>query len=355
MPLKATEIKNIPRQVVRWFRANARDLPWRRTRDPYAVWISEVMLQQTQVKTVIPYWERWMSRFPNVQSLAAGREEEVLKAWEGLGYYSRARNLQKAARTILSEHHGIFPRSPAEVLELPGVGRYTAGAICSIAFGMATPILDGNVARVLSRLFLIAGSPREHDVQNELWGISTALVEGSTDPSALNQGLMELGATICLPREPLCQRCPVKQRCPARLSGRVAEFPGRPPRALMRARQFAAFIFRHRDQVLVRKRAPGEVNGGLWEFPNVEVTPEADAAERARLLGLEKVKTIKHTITRNRITLHAFSGAAHGNAKRLAREFQAEWHPVVRLHEFPFSSAHARLRALVQEAHESRR
>jgi A/G-specific adenine glycosylase len=353
VPMPAATLKSLSREVVRWFGLNPRDLPWRKSRDPYAIWISEVMLQQTQVKTVIPYWERWMTQFPDLKSLAGAREEAVLKAWEGLGYYSRARNLQKAARKVCSEHSGVFPQAHAEVFELPGVGRYTAGAICSIAYGAPTPILDGNVARVLSRVFMISGSIKDARVQKELWGLSAALVESTTDCSALNQGLMELGATICLPRTPLCAPCPLKRPCQARLAGRVAEFPERAEPPAMRDRQFIAFIFRHKTKVLVRKRAQSVVNGGLWEFPNIEIKRGDNANPHAERFDLKPLRTIKHTITRNRITLHAFAGPANGNAKALAGEFDAEWHPLADLEKLPFSSAHARLRALLWERHGS--
>lgn len=309
------------------------------------------MLQQTQVKTVIPYWERWMAQFLTVRSLAVAREEAVLKAWEGLGYYSRARNLQRAAGKICTEHGGVFPESHAKILELPGVGRYTAGAICSIAFGLPTAILDGNVARVLSRVFMICGSVKDPRVQKELWALSAALVESANDCSALNQGLMELGATVCLPRTPLCGACPLKRGCRARAAGRIAEFPERAEPPAMRDRQVVAFIFRHKANVLVRKRAQSVVNGGLWEFPNIEIKGGDDTKQHAERFGLELMRTIKHTITRNRITLHAFAGLANGNAKALAREFQAEWHPLAHLEKLPFSSAHARLRGLLRERH----
>ncbi len=224
----------VPRLLL-WFRANARELPWRRTRDPYAVWVSEIMLQQTQVATVIPYYERWMEALPNVRSLARVSSQRLHKLWEGLGYYTRVRNMQKAARQICREHGGVFPEHFEEVLALPGIGRYTAGAISSIAFNKPTPIVDGNVMRVLTRLFGIASDPRATVTNARLWQLAAALVEvaartgvarparqeqarerGSRakmkdaheDPacSHLNQSLMELGATVCTPRRPDCRR-----------------------------------------------------------------------------------------------------------------------------------------------------
>src|SRR5438552_2719593 len=184
--------------LLKWFGEAARDLPWRRTRDPYAIWVSEIMLQQTQVKTVLPYWERWMQALPDIESLAKARTETIHKLWEGLGYYTRVRNLQKAAQVIMEIHGGRFPRDFEAVLALPGIGRYTAGAICSIAFNQPKPILDGNVIRVLTRLFGIGGNPRETQVRSKLWEIAHELVvEAAQTPALLNQSLMELGALIC--------------------------------------------------------------------------------------------------------------------------------------------------------------
>src|SRR5262245_26505242 len=217
--------------LLAWFVRAARDLPWRRTLDPYAIWVSEIMLQQTQVKTVIPYWIRWMQELPDVLALARAPQERVLKLWEGLGYYTRARNLQSAARFITDEWAGHFPQRYADVHSLPGIGRYTAGAICSIAYNQPMPILDGNVIRVLTRLFGLAGDPRDKRLHDRLWGLATAAVEhAATTPlletrhrgftpsgacSAFNQSLMELGALICLPKQPRCTECPLQTNCRA--------------------------------------------------------------------------------------------------------------------------------------------
>jgi A/G-specific adenine glycosylase len=357
VPPDKQSLERIVRKTQLWFEANARDLPWRRTRNPYAIWVSEVMLQQTQVKTVVPYWERWMLLFPNIESLAAAPEEQVLKAWEGLGYYSRARNLQKAARRICSEHGGEFPRLYEEVLGLPGVGRYTAGAICSIAFGEATPILDGNVARVLSRLFTISGPVKYVRTQKKLWGLSDTLVKASSNCSALNQGLMELGATVCLPRAPACGSCPLKTDCKARCEQRVDRFP-LPSKAIeMRKRQFLAFIIRRNGHLLVRKRSVDAINAGLWEFPNVEVKNQKDIESILASFGIDTapIKTIKHTITRNRITMQAFAPTAKGNDRTLARRFGSEWRPMSQLQDLPFSSAHAKLRNYLADGDEKQK
>ncbi len=343
----------VPR-LLAWFEENARDLPWRHTNDPYAIWIAEVMLQQTQVKTVIPYWQRWMKRLPTLGHLAKARLESVLKLWEGLGYYSRARNLHRAAQTIVQEHNGVFPREFESVLALPGIGRYTAGAICSIAFNEPTPILDGNVIRVLTRLFAMASDPREKSASRELWLLAAGLVRragalrrrGHRDCSRLNQALMELGATVCTPRDPDCGRCPVRRFCSARKQNRVHDFPKLGGRVGKTTREFLAFIVEHRGHFLVRQRPQGVVNAGLWEFPNIELTGmKADAAEIARTyLGftpdrLEHFATIKHTITRYRITLNVVAGKADGDVPTRGRA----WRRLHELETLAFPSAHRRI------------
>ena len=307
--------------LLNWFRRGPRDLPWRRTRDPYGIWVSEIMLQQTQVKTVIPYWERWMRKLPTLQSLAQARPEKVLKLWEGLGYYTRARNLQKAARVVVEKHGGRFPGSFEEILALPGVGRYTAGAICSIAFNQPAPVVDGNVTRVLCRLFCIRGDPKQKKINARLWKLAESLVQEaaaikqrpqlstftsqlSFNCSHLNQSLMELGAVICTPRQPKCADCPLRSHCVAYQKGCAGSLPNSGRRAATTARRYVALVVERRGRFLVRQRAAGTVNAGLWEFPNVEV----QARDRISLNTptLEPLCTIRHSITRYRISLEAF-------------------------------------------------
>lgn len=313
------------------------------------------MLQQTQVKTVIPYWERWMTLFPEVTSLSAAPEERVLKAWEGLGYYSRARNLQRAATLVCEKHSGEFPTRFADVLALPGIGRYTAGAICSIAFGQPAPILDGNVARVLSRVFLIAGEIKAKETQARLWQLSERLVvqaHRQRRSGELNESLMELGALVCTPRTPLCAHCPISAHCAAFKRDRVADFPNTGQRPEARKRFFVAYVFSHGDDVLVRKRAAGQVNGGLWEFPNQEVRKEAKTRRivvEDCQVKIQALTTIRHTITNNRIVLSVFRAELNGNAASVARRFQGEWRKLGNLEDLPFSSAHGKIRAVLQE------
>ena len=222
----ATETVAFPIQqaLLRWFRENARDLPWRKNRTPYAVWVSEIMLQQTQVATVIDYFNRFMKRFPTVEKLARARQDTVLKMWEGLGYYTRGRNLHKAAKLITSDYSGQLPDTVDQLQKIPGIGRYTAGAIASIAFNRPAPILDGNVIRVLCRLFCIDGNPMDTPVKNQLWDLADTLVH-TKHPGDFNEAMMELGATVCTPQNPSCLLCPLKNHCQAMKTGRQHELP----------------------------------------------------------------------------------------------------------------------------------
>ena len=352
--IKTRTISSIARRLLPWFARHARDLPWRRLRDPYGIWVSEVMLQQTQVKTVVPYWTRWMKALPTVQALARARPQRIHKLWEGLGYYTRVRNLQKAAWAIMEQHGGEFPQSYEQVLALPGIGRYTAGAICSIAFDQPTPILDGNVIRVLTRLFGVTGDPREKRTNALLWELAERLVaEGARgrgvrapgDCSQLNQALMELGALVCVPRIPRCEACPVRQHCVARRLGCVEELPARARRARSTQRRFHAFILRHGAKYLVRQRPAGVVNAHLWEFPNREASGDEDERRTfqslfgAKPIALKKLCTIKHTITRYRITLEVFTS----EGRTMLPNGDSQWLSVEGMRRMAFASAHRKL------------
>jgi A/G-specific adenine glycosylase len=339
-----------------WFCENARDLPWRRTRDPYAIWISEVMLQQTQVQTVIPYWERWMHELPDVITLARARHSRILKLWEGLGYYTRANNLHRAAKAIVHAHGGVFPRTFEQLLALPGIGRYTAGAICSIAFNHPTPILDGNVTRVLTRLYGLAGEIRSKAINEELWktsqhlvGLASAMAKPKLRAnSAFNQSLMELGAIICRPKNPECGVCPVQRLCVAHRTGRVSLIPNAGKRVRMTNRHFAAFVVCRGSDVLVRQRPTGAVNARLWEFPNVECTGlSMDVEELAtaclgdRPAKLKLLVRVNHSITRYRIRLDAYlvSSGCVGRSLRLG----TRWASLQEAEKLAFPSAHRRI------------
>jgi A/G-specific adenine glycosylase len=415
--------------LLSWFARHARDLPWRRTSDPYAIWVSEIMLQQTQVKTVISYWERWMRELPTIESLAKASSDKIHKLWEGLGYYTRVRNLQKAAQRIVSksssrrkesqksatktsrwieskivgesanptkppplpggegrgegerkhktgrpaQNHSTanaFPNLYEDVLALPGIGRYTAGAICSIAFNQPTPILDSNVIRVLTRVFGIKENPREKTTNTRLWTLAEQLVNHATrntqhaSPcSHLNQSLMELGALLCTPRDPKCPACPISKHCFAFQKNRISEFPNLDKRPTATARHFAAFVIENHGKFLVRQRPESVVNAHLWEFPNIELNGEPlnPPAVARELFGftLKNVKplcTIKHSITRYRITVEAFRAESPSALKvgpscrsapssRPARSTRDEslWLPLSELRKLSFPSAHKKI------------
>ncbi|MDB6124910.1 MAG: A/G-specific adenine glycosylase [Pedosphaera sp.] len=345
--------------LLRWFAESARDLPWRRTRDPYAIWVSEIMLQQTQVKTVIPYWERWMQALPTIEALATANPEKIHKLWEGLGYYTRVRNMQKAAQEIVAKHNAQFPQDFDSILALQGIGRYTAGAIASIAFNQPQPILDGNVIRVLTRLYAISENPRDKITNEKLWKLARELVSAATQHaprsiqkqacSHLNQSLMELGALICTPKPPKCLLCPVRQYCEAFRIGKVEEFPNLGERTVATSRRFFAFIFEHRGRFLIRQRPAGIVNAHLWEFPNFEVSttrnPDPSQVVQANLgfitKSLAPLCTIKHSITRYRITLEAFRGTFAAVPKKI--NLNEQWRTLEELHHLPFPSAHKKI------------
>lgn len=351
------KIANIVSRLLKWFSENARDLPWRRARDPYAIWVSEIMLQQTQVKTVLPYWERWMKALPDLQSLALARPARLHKLWEGLGYYTRVRNLQKAARIIRERHGGRFPETYEDILTLPGIGRYTAGAISSIAFNQPWPILDGNVIRVLSRLFGIGGDPREKKTNALLWRLAEELVQTAAQSShakpegscsRLNQSLMELGALVCAPRQPRCRACPLAALCVARKEDRVDELPAAARRPTATRRRFVAFVLESDGTLLLRQRPAGVVNARLWEFPNTEVTQASEPVEvvAERVLGfrpgpLSPLCKIEHSITRYRITLLAYE--ARVDRKRAGAGKPGVRRPVKTLHRLAFTAAHKKV------------
>jgi A/G-specific adenine glycosylase len=269
-----------------FYDSQARDLPWRRSRDPYAIWVSEVMLQQTQVSVVLRYWTPFLARFPTLPSLAEAPLEAVLAAWRGLGYYARARNLHRAAQAVAERHQGRLPASASALASLPGFGRYTVGAVASIAFGLPEAVVDGNVARVLSRLFLLEGRPGAPERERALWARANRLVQGER-PGDWNQALMELGATVCRVAQPTCLLCPVRTHCRALLEGKVNTLP--PPREppLRRPLRLAVALARRRGRLLLGRRPARGLFGGLWELPAVEVPEGAtETAARAALLAL---------------------------------------------------------------------
>lgn len=362
--------------LLTWFATNARDLPWRRTHVPYAIWVSEIMLQQTQVKTVIPYWERWLRELPTIETLANASADKIHKLWEGLGYYTRVRNMQKAAQQIIADHGGKFPQTFDAVLALPGIGRYTAGAICSIAFNQPTPILDGNVIRVLTRVYGINTDPREKQTNAQLWQLAEELVrhairntQHASPCSHLNQSLMELGALICTPRSPNCAACPVQKLCIARKENLQDQLPNLTKRETATERHFIAFVVARNGKYLVHQRPAGVVNAHLWEFPSIEVGADGgtrhpvrataqqipNGAQRTdapyqqkdfRITSEKPVHVVKHSITRNRITLEAWRAELASPSAKIP----GRWQTPKQLHQLAFTSAHKKILKTITEA-----
>lgn len=257
-------------RLIAWQKQFGRhDLPWQNTTDPYAIWVSEIMLQQTQVAAVIGYYSKFMLRFPTIAALASASQDEVLQHWSGLGYYSRARNLHNAAQTIMDEHGGVFPQDFAVIQTLPGIGRSTAAAIASFAFGQMQTILDGNVKRVLTRYFAIEGWPGTPKIEKELWLLAENLLPES-DIQAYTQGLMDLGATLCTRSKPQCQRCPLIETCEAFRQQRVSQLPMPKPRKTTPEKHTTMLILQHGDQVMLEKRPASGIWGSLWSFPELE-------------------------------------------------------------------------------------
>ncbi len=288
-------------RVVAWQAEHGRhDLPWQRNRDPYAIWLSEIMLQQTQVSAVTPYYLRFLDRFPSLAALAGGTENDVLTLWSGLGYYSRARNLHRAARQIAVEFGGQLPVSRALIETLPGIGRSTAAAISVFAFGVREAILDGNVKRVLARHFAIDGFPGERAIENALWQLAEALLP-ATGIEAYTQGLMDLGATICKRSNPDCVRCPLAVTCQARALDRIALLPTPRPRKPVPLRRTMMLVLRDGANTLLEKRAPTGIWGGLWSFPEISDAEEAARLCRARfgceMLALTRLPVLRHSFT----------------------------------------------------------
>ena len=319
----------LARRLMAWYRRHKRDLPWRRTRDPYAIWVSEVMLQQTQVATVVPYFERFMDAYPTVDALAMADEGDILRLWEGLGYYRRARQMHAAARRIVEQHAGRFPRDPLTAQSLPGIGRYTAGAVLSISFDAAAPILEANTVRLLSRLVAYRGDVRSGRGQRTLWQLAEDILP-PRGCGQFNQALMELGSLVCTPRQPACPRCPLHSLCRAHQQGQPERIPAarrRPPTE--EVREVAVVVWRG-DKILLRKRTHGERWAGLWDFVRFPSADQADGRGSRALIdriraqcGLnvhlrENIATLKHGVTRFRITLDCYNARCASGKVNLA-------------------------------------
>ena len=282
----AGEPADMPQALCAWYRAAQRDLPWRRTHDPYAVWVSEIMLQQTRVETVVPYYLSFTGKWPSVRSLSDAAEEDVLKAWEGLGYYARARNLFKGAKYVVERHGGQVPRDAQALLKVPGVGLYTAGAVLSIAYDRPAPAVDANAQRVFARLLALDPPAGSAELKSAVEAGVVAAMRGCS-PREFSQAVMELGALVCLPGTPRCQGCPVRDHCAALASGRTRDFPKRTPSLKKRVVRLAVAIAAEPGgRLLVHRRESGGLLGGLWEFPAFETGDDPEAAVRNGLREL---------------------------------------------------------------------
>ena len=346
-----TDSAAVANALLRWYARARRDLPWRRSQDPYRVWVSEIMLQQTQVERVKDFYVRFLERFPTVASLAAGTEHDVLRLWEGLGYYRRARQLHAAAKKIVAEHGGEFPRTAVALRTLPGIGRYTAGAIASIALDQPEPIVEANSRRVIARLAGYAKPLVGPAGDEPIWEIATRLVP-KQHPGRFNQALMDLGAMVCTPEQPLCGTCPLAAQCEARSTGRVGEIPAKAGRRAVKAVHETAVVVRRGARVLVVQRGPGEWWEGLWDFPRVPgaMRTVRRGIERSDVLGdlacgaTERCGTIAHSVTHHRITLDVVACTA-GRIKPAVRG--SRWVTAAALESLAMTSPGRRIARLV--------
>jgi A/G-specific adenine glycosylase len=342
--IKIPQKEKIQTRLLHWFKKNGRDLPWRKTQDPYAIWVSEIMLQQTQVATVIPYYQRFLRSFPAISHLARADLSKVLKTWEGLGYYSRARNLHRASQIVLNDFHGKVPDTLKDLLSLPGIGRSTAGAILSFAYKKEAAILDGNAKRVLSRLFAVSGNPVRSKTEGLLWQVAESLIpKGLSNP--FNQALMDLGSVICIPRDPLCSRCPLNYLCKGYLSGRPESYPPRTIKKTIPHIAAASAVIEKDKMVFLNKRPPRGLLGGLWEFPNWKSENETRLRLRnyvKKNMGIkvkvnESIGTFRQTFSHFKLTLHVF------HCEALDRGGNGKWVPIQKLHLFPMSRIHRKI------------
>lgn len=346
--------------LIQWYRANKRDLPWRNTHDPYKIWVSEIMLQQTRVDQAKPYYEKFLKHFSDVQSLADAPRQDLLKIWEGLGYYSRARNMQDAAKQIMADFDGKFPDNYDDLLSLKGVGPYTAAAISSIAYGIPKAVVDGNVIRVLSRWNGIEDDVRKTGTQKQIQEIADNCID-TENPSDFNQGMMELGAVICLPKNPLCWECPVANGCAAFQMVRTDSIPYKSKKKKTPHHQIAVGIcVNAAGEVLIALRQEDKMLGGFWEFPGGKIE-KGESAEEAVIRELreelavvtevhpKKLIEIKHAYSHFKITMHAYFCRIKDGIPKPKESREIKWVNVDELQDYPFPKANRKLTEAIQE------
>jgi A/G-specific adenine glycosylase len=350
-------ISPIAKKLLLWYRSRERNLPWRKNPKPYAVWVAEIMAQQTRLETMLPYYHRWMRRFPSVKSLAKAQEQDVLELWEGLGYYSRARNLCRAALIVKEEYGGRLPRTIDELQKLPGVGTYTAGAIASLAFGADEPAVDGNAVRVLSRLFNVKDPPTSGKGNRRFWELAKKhLPIGQA--ADYNQALMDLGATVCTAKNPKCDVCPVAQYCKGRKLGVQEKLPVKLKPAEMPLREFAAAVIRTDRRILIVRRPTSGLLGGMWEFPNIEIASTKQAKAKLRqVLRKEfgftptltaKLATFQHTYSHFYALLLTYDCPVNGDVPKLKHVADQRWVKPDELKKFPMGRLDRRIADLLQ-------
>lgn len=357
IPIKQT--KEIQQKLIKWFLENHRDLPWRKNYDPYEIWVSEIMLQQTQVTTVLPYFERWMKELPTIESVANAKEDTLLKLWEGLGYYSRVLNLQKAAKEIIEKHKGEFPEKHEEIIKLKGIGPYTAGAISSIAFNQEKPIVDGNVIRVLSRLFEYKENTRLPKNIKQIWTWAEDLIPKG-NAREFNQGMMELGALICKPKNPHCLKCPLVSYCKAHQNNTALQLPNRGESAKNIPIKVAIAIIYKDNKIFIQKRKSKGLMAGLWEFPGGKVEPdetpqkavnrEIEEEMKIKLKNIKLFQRIKYGYTKFSVDLHCFTADYESGKIKLTAATQGKWVEIEKLRDYPFPAANVRLISKLMES-----
>jgi len=346
--MKTHEIQAFRKALINWYLANKRDLPWRHTNDPYRIWVSEVMLQQTQVATVVPYYHEFLQHFEDLKGLARANSQEVLKAWEGLGYYARARNLHRAASLVLKEHRGVVPGCWAAFRKLPGVGDYIAAAVLSIAFEQPYPVVDGNVKRVLARLLVLRDPVNKASSAQKFRETADQLLERK-QPGTFNQAMMELGAVVCKPQQPLCGSCPVQKMCRAYQSAEVLNFPIKLKKEPTPHYRIAVGVVFKNGRVLITRRKPSGLLGGLWEFPGGKIHKgESPAAACIREIKEEvnlaikvdsHLSRVKHAYTHFKIVMDVFCCSYVSGRVALSGPVDHRWIKLQQLDDFPFPKA----------------